>query len=132
MTHKVFATCILTLALAHVGNAQGPAASALISGNYNQTQMKQLARSAHAPEQYITHASYYGKQQESYLQQAAEAKKDWEQKSRNVTGSMAKYPRPADSARNLYEYYMAKASKAKTLEARYSQLATSGSPVNAQ
>ncbi len=35
----------------------------------------------------------------------------------------AKYPRPVDSARNLYEYYLSKAFEAEKLSARYSQLA---------
>ena len=94
--------------------------------------MKQLALNAHAPEQYKALASYYGAQRENYMQQAAQAKKEWGQLSQNVTSVAAKYPRPADSARNLYEYYMSKASKAETLEAKYSQMATPDAPVNAQ
>jgi len=44
----------------------------------------------------------------------------------------AKYPRPADSARNLYEYYMYKANKAGALEAKYTNLAAPNALVNAQ
>jgi hypothetical protein len=47
-------------------------------------------------------------------------------------GAAAKYPRPVDSARNLYEYYMYKASEAGTLEAKYSRLAEPDALVNAQ
>jgi hypothetical protein len=91
-----------------------------------------MARDAHAPEQYKALARYYGSQQENYLRQAAEAKKDWERKGQNVTGAYAKYPRPVDSARNLYEYYMHKASEAGTLEAKFSKQAAPDEPVNAQ
>jgi len=132
MTRKVIAACILSLAFAIVGNAQGTASPSETGVHSTRVDLKQLARSANAPEQYMALANFYGMQQESYQQRAAEAKKDWERMGRNVTGNMAKYPRPVDSARNLYEYYMAKASKAATLEAKYTRLATSGSPVNAQ
>ncbi len=132
MTCKVFAACVLSLAFAHVANAQGAVSPAETGGHDAQAQVKQLARSAHAPEQYTALANFYGMQQESYQQRAAEAKKEWERMGQNVTGNFAKYPRPVDSARNLYEYYMAKASKAQTLEAKYTRLATSTSPVNAQ
>jgi hypothetical protein len=94
--------------------------------------VKQLALNAHAPEQYKALASYYGGQRENYLQKAAEAKKEWAQLSQYGAGAAAKYPRPADSARTLYESYMSKASKAEMLEAKYSQMATPDAPVNAQ
>ena len=78
-------------------------------------------------------ASYYGATDATdYLEQAAEEKKEWAQLSQNVTSAAAKYPRPADSAWNHYEYYMYKASKAETLEAKYSHMAVPDAPVNAQ
>ena len=132
MKRTLFAASLLSLALAGVGMAQGTASSPETSADYTQAQVKQLARNAHAPEQYAALARYYGGQRENYLRQAAEAKKKWGQLSQNVTSVAAKYPRPVDSARNLYEYYMFKASKAETLEAKYSQMATPDAPVNAQ
>jgi hypothetical protein len=91
-----------------------------------------LALNAHAPEQYTALSSYYSAQKADYLQQAAEEKKEWERRNQNVMSIAAKYPRPVDSARNLYEYYMYKANEAGTLEAKYSRLATPDAPVNAQ
>jgi hypothetical protein len=91
-----------------------------------------LASNAHAPEQYRALASYFGKQHKDYLQQATEEKKEWERRSRNVTGILAKYPRPVDSARNLYEYYMYKATEAQTLESKYERLAAPNAPVSAE
>jgi hypothetical protein len=35
----------------------------------------------------------------------------------------AKYPKPADQAKALYEYYLEKASEAGVLSAKYAQLA---------
>ncbi|MGD0547925.1 MAG: hypothetical protein ABR991_08890 [Terracidiphilus sp.] len=94
--------------------------------------MKQLAADAHSPQQFKTLASYFGVQHDDYLKQATEEKKEWERRSQNVTGVLAKYPRPVDSARNLYEYYMYKASEAGALEAKYSQMANPSTPVNAE
>ena len=124
MKRSLFAASLLSLALASVGIAQGAASSPETGAQYTQAQLKQLALTAHAPEQYRALASYYGGQRESYLQQAAKAKKEWAQLSQNVTSHASKYPLPADSARNLYESYMSKASKAETLEAKYTQMAT--------
>ena len=132
MTRKVFAACILSLAFAGVGNAQSTASSPETGARYNQAEIKQLERNAHAPEQYKVLAGYYGERQKSYLQQATDEKKEWGRRSQNVTGVQAKYPRPVDSARSLYEYYMYKASEAGTLEAKYKRMASLNGTVNDQ
>ena len=132
MTRNLLATCVLSLAFAGVGYAQGTVSSSETGAHYTKAQVKQLVLSAHAPEQYTALASYFGAQKTNYLQQAAEEKKEWVQLSQNVTSAAAKYPRPADSARNLYEYYMSKATEAETLEAKYSRLTASNAPVDAQ
>lgn len=132
MNRKLLGACILSLAFGSVGNAQGKASSRETDAHYTQAQVKELKRSAHAPEQYKVLASYYGDRRNSYLQEAAEEKKEWDRRSQNVVGVLAKYPEPVDSARNLYEYYMYKASEAGALEAKYSRLASPESPVNTQ
>ena len=132
MNRNLFATCILALAFAGAASAQGAASSAETGAHYTKAQVKELKRTAHAPAQCAVLASYYGAQKADYLSLAAEAKKEWVQRSQNVTGGFLKYPRPVDSARNLYEYYLYKASKAETLQAQYSQLATPSTPVNAE
>jgi len=132
MKRSLFAASLLSLAMASVGIAQGTASSSETGAHYTQAQIKQLALNAHAPAQFNALASYYGAQRENYMQQAAEEKKEWERRSQNVMSVAAKYPRPVDSARNLYEYYMYKASEAGTLEAKYSHMAAPDAPVNAQ
>jgi hypothetical protein len=77
-------------------------------------------------------ANYYKTQQDTYLQREEDAKMEWERRSQNTAGAFGKYPRPADSARNLYEYYRDKASEAGALESKYSRLAASEVPVNVQ
>jgi hypothetical protein len=132
MTRNLLATCILSFAFAVAGNAQNTASSPETNAHYSQAQLKQLALNAHTPAQYAALTSYYGEQKASYLQKAAEEKKEWERRSQNIMGVAAKYPRPVDSARNLYEYYMYKALEAGTLEAKYERQAASNAAVNAQ
>ena len=132
MTRNLFATCILSLAITGAANAQGAASSPETGAHYTQAQLKQMALNAHAPAQYTALANYYGQQRSDYLQRAAEEKLEWDRRSQNIMSVAAKYPRPVDSARNLYEYYMYKASEAGTLEAKYNRLAEPDAPVNAQ
>jgi hypothetical protein len=132
MTRNLLVTCILSLAFAGVAATQGAASSPETDAHYTKAQLKQLTLNAHAPAQYTALASYFSKQRDNYLQKAVEEKKEWVRLSQNVTSAAAKYPRPADSVRNYYEYYMHKASEAGTLEAKYSRLAAPDALVNAQ
>ena len=132
MNRNLFATCILSLAFAVAASAQDAASSAVTSAYYTQAQLKHLVLSAHTQEQYTALASYFCTQRGNYLQKAEEKQKEWVQLSQYVTSAAAKYPRPADSVRNYYEFYMHKATEAEALEAKYSQLAAPNVPVNAQ
>ena len=132
MNRNPFATCILALAFAGAASAQGAASSAETGAHYTKAQVKELKRNAQTPAQYAVLAGYYGAQKADYLRQAAEEKKEWERRSQNVTSAAAKYPRPADSSRNLYEYYMYKATEAQTLESKYERLAAPNAPVSAE
>jgi alkylhydroperoxidase/carboxymuconolactone decarboxylase family protein YurZ len=132
MTRNLIAASILSLAFAGIGTAQGQDLSAKDGKQTTQAQVAQLERKAQTPEQYKALASYFGTQQNKYLQMASEEKKEWDRRSQNIVSIAAKYPRPVDSARNLYEYYMYKASENGSLEAKYSHLAASSAPVNGQ
>jgi hypothetical protein len=123
MTRKVFEGCVLLLALASFVSAQGTVTSTETGAYATRSQLKQLVRDACTPEQYRILASYYGEQQTEYLKQAAEEKQEWVRRSQNIMGVAAKYPRPVDSARYLYEYSMYKAGEAEALSAKYSRLA---------
>jgi cell shape-determining protein MreC len=105
MTRNLFAACILSLAFASVGSAQSTVSAPETGVQYSQSQVKELARNARDPEQFKALARYYAERQLSYTRKAREEKKEWMRRSQNVVGSSAKYPTPAESARNLYEYY---------------------------
>jgi hypothetical protein len=123
MKRSIFAVSIVALALVSAGYAQGAVSSSSDGDHYSQAQLKQLAHDAHTPEQYKNLAASYSKQQSYFLQQAAEEKTEWQRRSQNIVSINAKYPRPVDSARNLYEYYVYKASEAGAMSAKYDQMA---------
>jgi len=117
------AVSILNAALVSVASAQGTATPAKNDVQHSQAQLNKLVREAHSQEDYQALANYYGKQQEDFLQQAAQEKTEWERRGQNVMGVLAKYPRPVDSAKYLYESYAYRATEAGSLSAKYSQLA---------
>jgi hypothetical protein len=123
MKQSSIAMCILSLALATLGNAQGTTTSKQTGEHYTQSQLKKLVNEAHTPEQYDVLARYYGNEQQSFLQKAAEEKQEWARRSQFTTSISAKYPKPVDSARNLYEYYEYKASETGELSEKYRRLA---------
>jgi hypothetical protein len=124
MKRSLFAACILSFAFASAGIAQDTASSSAAGAHYTLAQLKQLALTAHTQEQYTALANYYGERQNNYLQKAAEEKQEWLRRSQNIISVAAKYPRPVDSARNLYDYYMYKASEAGSIEVKYNRLAS--------
>jgi hypothetical protein len=132
MTRNLFVACVVSLVLANAGNAQGTVSSQDSGYSYTRSQVKELVRTAHSPEQFKAIASYFGQLQKTYMEQATEAKREWERIGAGVPSNRAKYPTPVDAARNLYENYMYKASEAGALEAKYTRLAAPNPPANAQ
>ena len=128
MKKGFFLGSILSFALVGVGSAQGTVASAGGGDHFTNSQLKKMAQQAHTPEQYGALASYYGMQQENYHQQAKEVDHEWMHQWLYNTSRAAKYPTPADSARNLYISYVKKAAEAGALSAKYSQLAELTAP----
>jgi hypothetical protein len=122
MNRNLFAVCLLSFALAGVASAQATASSAENGTHYTHAQLKEMARNAQTPAQYSALAAYYGDRQMDYLQLAAKEKQEWVRRSQNAASIGAKYPRPADSARYLYEYYTTMAAKSGQLAAKYGQL----------
>jgi hypothetical protein len=132
MTQKLLAVISLSLSMAAIASGQSTSGSTTPAAHYTQAQLKEMERNATTPDRSKTLASYFGDQKQAYLQQAADEKKEWERRSQNATSIAAKYPRPVDSARNLYEYYMAKANEASDLEAKYSQLISPRDPITSR
>ena len=86
-------------------------------------QVKQMEREAHTREDYSALANSYSALKKAYLQQAEEERQEWVRRSANTTSLSQKYPRPADSAKYLYEYYTMQADAMGKNSERYSRLA---------
>ena len=123
MKNTLVAASVLSLALLTAAVASASAMPADKTSQPTGAQLKQMAKDAHTPEQYSALAQSYGQLEKSYLAKAAEEKQEWDRRSQNIVSIAAKYPRPVDSARNLYQYYAYKASEAGALATKYSQLA---------
>jgi hypothetical protein len=104
------------------GQGQTPISYPQNGDHYTRSQIKKMMRDAHTPDQYKALENYYGEQQRNYLSQAADERREWIGRQ-STSAAVAKYPRPEDSARNLYEYLMYKASEAGTLSEKYGQMA---------
>ena len=112
---------LLTLAFATLGAAHAASIPAIDQAQLTGKQAKEMAKDAKTPSQFGALAEFYGKQQSSYLAKAADARQEWVRRSANVMGPAAKYPRPADSAHALYDYYSYKAKLAGELAAQYAR-----------
>ena len=128
MKYALIAPIILVFAVATSGPAQQQAGSTSATSHYTRPQLKQLLRNAQSQEQYQTLANYYRGQQDVYSGAAAQEKQDWILRSQNVMVVAAKYPRPVDSARYLYEYYADQAKLAGQSAVKYQQLAVTAAP----
>jgi cell shape-determining protein MreC len=91
---------------------------------YSNAELKQKMQEAQTDSQYQALASYFRSRQENFEQKAQAEKAEWERRSQNVTGAAAKYPRPVDSAKNLYEYYAYEAQQMSQEAAHYENQAT--------
>lgn len=117
----------LTFEVVALAFASGPlyaqVASADMPADYTPAQIRALARVAHTPEQYTQLADYYQQRRRSFVRKASEEMDLWATRNTVIAPLMEKWPRPVDSARNLYGYYLHQAAKSAATAARYSDLA---------
>ena len=111
---------ITALALAAASGAARAAASQ--AQNLSHSELKQMIQNAHTTEDYLTLASYFRWRQQHFTQQAHDELAFWAQRSMNVSLEAAKYPRPADSSRNRYDYFTYEAQKMSQKAAYYEGL----------
>jgi hypothetical protein len=132
MKLRLIAAGIVLVGCACIGSAQTASSSSGNNPHYTREQLKQLIREAHTPSQYAALAAYYDGQRQDFQQKAAEEKVEWERRSQNIVSVAAKYPRPVDSARYLYEYYTQEASEAGSLSAKYGRLVSANGSASQQ
>ncbi len=129
MTTKYFgvATVLLAACVVSLHGASIPDGQTV---TLSSSEAKQLERSAHTLAEFTQLASYFEMQGKEYSRKAAEEKQEWERRSQNTSGVNQKYPRPVDSARNLFEYFTYKAAQAEGLAAKYTLQAREGTHSN--
>jgi hypothetical protein len=113
-TQVVAATLSLVFSLA--GIAQNTTQTA------RETVQKPIG-SPHTADQYRQLADYFHQQEVKYRAEAAAEKSERDRRAEINAGSMQKYPRPVDSAQNLYETYLSNADRAAAQASHYDQLA---------
>ena len=131
MIRKLFAFSVVSIALATAASAQEAVSLSGSHSRYTHSQLKQMTREAHTPEQYSALADYYTGLQREYLRKAEEERQEWLRRSQGVTWMGAKAPRPMDFSREAYQYDMSRAGKAEAAAAKYGQLAAPKSPAPA-
>jgi hypothetical protein len=118
----IIAAVFLFFVLAQTAAFAGVAASPTTT-HYSQAQIKRLMREASTPDQYRVIARYFEQRQSEFSGKAADQMAEWARRSQDVTGPAAKYPRPVDEARNLYEYYAHEADDAAFQADKYNRFA---------
>jgi hypothetical protein len=128
MIRRLIALSVVSFALATVASAQEAVSPSGNHSRYTHSQLRQMTREAHTPEQYSTLADYYASLQREYLREAEKDRQEWVERSKGVTWTGVKTPRPMDFSREAYQCDMSRASKAEATAAKYSQLAAAKSP----
>src|SRR5450755_2460564 len=98
---------ILAQGAAYAGVSVPPSGS-----HYSAAQIKRMIREASTPDQYRVVARYFEHRHDEFSDRAADQMAEWARRSQDTTGPAAKFPRPVDEARNLYEYYAHEADDA--------------------
>lgn len=85
----------------------------------SRSELRRQIDAAHSPEEYRALALYFRQQEGRFRSKAAEEKAEWDRRKQGMTSVTSKYPTPADSARNLYDYYVYKATEMSAKAAEY-------------
>ncbi len=125
MKAMLFAAGLLSISLSVLAAAQAADQPGNAGTKPSPMKIKEQESKAHTAEQFDQLARYYSNQQQVFLLKAADEKEEWNRRSQHTSSLSAKYPKPADSARNLYEYYTKKAADSALSAGKYAHLASS-------
>jgi hypothetical protein len=112
--------------------AQSTVQTASLSAPMSAHNLHNLMKTANSKAQYEQLANYFYRQEARYRAQAAAAKTERDQRAQINVGMAQKYPRPVDSAQNLYQSYMSKADGAALQARHYESLAATPAEQNPQ
>jgi len=122
MTHKMQVLAAIAAIVITAGLARGQNS---MNAGISDAQAQQMLRSAHTVEQYHMLASYFHARQLVFEEKAQAEKQEWDRRSQVTAASYQKYPRPADSSRNRYEYFTYEAQQMSDQAAHYENLSAS-------
>ncbi|HTB96916.1 MAG TPA: hypothetical protein VK716_07890 [Terracidiphilus sp.] len=94
------------------------------SQKFSKEELHKLVREAHSVDQYRQLASYFRARQIKLQQQAQAERAEWQRRSQDISSVSMKYPRPVDSSRNRYEYFMYEAGQMDQEASHYENLAS--------
>jgi hypothetical protein len=111
--------------LAIVGSAPVVMPQSGSAAKLSRADLRQMERSAHTAEQYEDLASYFRMRELSYHKRADAEMEEWTRRMQFSISLYAKYPAPADSSRNRYEYFKYEQRQMDGQAAHYENLAAS-------
>jgi hypothetical protein len=122
MTRKIqvlaaIAAFTVSAGLAHAQNS--------MNAGMSPAQAEQMLHSARTVEQYQMLAGYFHARQLVFEEKAQAEKAEWDRRSQITAASYQKYPRPADSSRNRYEYFTYEAQQMAQQAAHFESLSAS-------
>ncbi len=92
--------------------------------HYSHSQLRQIERSAHTAQQYEQLAAYFRGRAQEYHGKADGEMEEWVRRMPYTMSLYAKYPTPADSSRNRYEYFRYEQTEMNRQAAHYEVLAS--------
>ena len=98
------------------------------SAQYSHAELQKMIADARTPQQYQVLATYFRSRQQVLEQQAQSEKLEWDRRSQITAASYQKYPRPADSSRDRYEYFTYEAQQMSQQAAHFESLAAPAKP----
>ena len=122
MNSKIYVAC---MAIALAAGSIAARAETSTPAKLSNAELKQMERSAQTPEQYQELASYFRTRQQDFRQQAVSEVPLMAWRSQFTFSLAAKYPRPFDSSRNRYDYFMYETHQMSQKAAYYEGLAAS-------
>ena len=124
MNRKLLVVATLSLVFPLAAIAQSTDQTASVTASTSPREIHELVKSAHTTAQYKEVASYYHQQEADYRAKAAAEKIERDRRAQVDAGLYQKYPRPVDSAQNLYDSYVSSANSAALQARHYDQLAS--------
>ena len=122
MNSRVYVAC---MAIALAAGSVAARAESSTPVKLSNAELKQMEHNAQTPEQYAALASYFRSRQQDFREQAKSEVPLMAWRSQFTSSLAAKYPRPYDSSRNRYDYFMYETHQMSQKAAYYEGLAAS-------